>query len=103
MRVDKFLSEMGKATRTESAKLARAGKITVNGEVIKKPDIHIDPYTDEVRLNGMLITYKKFTYIMMNKPEGYVSATEDGRERVVTELLPDEERRILRAYSSLCR
>ena len=93
MRVDKFLSEMGKATRTESAKLARAGKITVNGEVIKKPDIHIDPYADEIRLNGMLITYKKFTYIMINKPEGYVSATEDGRERVVTELLPDEERR----------
>jgi len=93
MRVDKFLSEMGKATRTESAKLARAGKITVNGEVIKKPDIHIDPYADEVRLNGQLISYKKFTYIMMNKPEGYVSATEDGREMVVTDLLPEEERR----------
>ena len=93
MRVDKFLSEMGKATRTESAKLARAGKITVNGEVIKKPDIHIDPYVDEVRLNGAIVSYKKFTYIMMNKPEGYVSATEDGREKVVTDLLPDEERR----------
>ena len=66
MRVDKFLSEMGKATRTESAKLARAGKITVNGEAIKKPDIHIDPYVDEVRLNGALVSYKKFTYIMIS-------------------------------------
>ena len=93
MRVDKFLSEMGKATRTESAKLARAGKITVNGEAIKKSDIHIDPYVDEVRLNGQLVSYKRFTYIMLNKPEGYVSVTEDVRDMVVTDLLPEEERR----------
>ena len=93
MRVDKFLSEMGKASRTESAKLARAGKITVNGAVIKKCDMHIDPYTDEVKLMGKTVAYKKFTYIMLNKPEGYVSATEDGREKTVLDLLNDEERK----------
>lgn len=93
MRVDKFLSEMGKATRTESAKLARAGKITVNGVVIKKPDVHIDPESDEIKLFGAVISYKKFTYIMLNKPEGYVSATEDGRDKTVLDLLTDEERR----------
>ena len=93
MRVDKFLSEMGKATRTESAKLAKAGKITVNGAVIKKPDVHIDPNMDEIKLFGVTVSYKKFTYIMLNKPEGYVSATEDGRDKTVLDLLDDEERR----------
>ncbi|MBR7100944.1 MAG: rRNA pseudouridine synthase [Clostridia bacterium] len=93
MRVDKFLSEMGKATRTESAKLAKAGKITVNGAVIKKPDVHIDPDMDEIKLFGVTVSYKKFTYIMLNKPEGYVSATEDGRDKTVLDLLNDEERR----------
>jgi len=93
MRIDKFLSEMGKASRTESAKLARAGKITVNGEAVKKACIHIDPDKDEIKLFGETVSYKKFTYIMLNKPEGYVSATEDGREMTVLDLLNDEERR----------
>ena len=93
MRVDRFLSEMGKASRTESAKLAKSGKITVNGVIIKKADIHIDPYKDEVKLLGQIVSYKKYTYIMMNKPEGYVSATEDGREKTVLDLLNDEERK----------
>ena len=93
MRVDKFLSEMGKASRTESARLAKAGKISVNGVAIKKCDVHIDPLKDVVALNGQAITYKKYTYIMMNKPEGYVSATEDGRDKTVLDLLNDEERK----------
>ena len=93
MRVDKFLSEMGKASRTESAKLARSGKITVNGVPIKKCDMHIDPLKDKVTLNGQPVVYKQYTYIMMNKPEGYVSATEDGREKTVLDLLNDEERK----------
>ena len=93
MRVDKFLSEMGKASRTESAKLAKSGKITVNGVPVKKCDMHIDPERDTVALNGQPVTYKKFTYIMMNKPEGYVSTTEDGRDKTVLDLLNDEERK----------
>ena len=94
MRLDKFLSNMGKATRSESSRLARAGKILVNGVVIKKCDVHIDPTTDIVSLNGVNVTYRKFTYIMLNKPEGYVSATDDDRELTVLDLLPDEERRL---------
>lgn len=93
MRIDKFLSEMGRATRTESAKLARQGKILVNGIPAKKSDIHIDPEKDTVTLCGTVVSYKKFTYIMLNKPEGYVSATEDGNEKTVLDLLDDEQRR----------
>ena len=93
MRIDKFLSEMGKATRTESAKLAKQGKILVNGAVVKRSDTHINPETDTLTLNGSVVTYKKFTYIMLNKPEGYVSATEDGQENTVLDLISEEERR----------
>lgn len=94
MRLDKFLSNMGKATRSESSRLARAGKITVNGAIIKKADIHIQPKVDIVCVNGVTVKYKQFTYIMLNKPDGYVSATDDDKEKTVLDLLGDEERRL---------
>ena len=94
MRLDKLLSNMGKATRSESGKLARAGKITVNGTPVKKSDVHINPDTDIIAINGVTIKYKQFAYIMLNKPEGYVSATDDEREKTVLDLLGDEERRL---------
>lgn len=93
MRLDKLLSELGKATRSEGGKLIRAGKVTVNGEIVKKPDFKIDPENDEVSLFGEVLTYKKFTYIMLNKPEGYVSATDDDKEKTVLDLVNDEDRR----------
>lgn len=93
MRLDKLLSELGKATRSEGGKLIRTGKVLVNGAVIKKPDFKIDPENDEVSLFGEILTYKKFTYIMLNKPEGYVSATDDEREKTVLDLVSDEDRR----------
>lgn len=94
MRLDKFLSNMGKATRTESGRLARSGGLSVNGATVKRADIHIDPEKDVVVLNGVRIAYKKYTYIMLNKPEGYVSATDDEKEKTVLDLLGDEERRL---------
>ena len=94
MRLDKFLSNMGKASRSESSKLARSGKITVNGATVKKADIHIDENKDIVCINGVLVSYKKYAYIMLNKPEGYVSATDDVKEKTVLDLLGDEERRL---------
>lgn len=93
MRLDKFLSELGKATRSEGGKLIRSGKVSVNGEVIKKPDFKIDPENDKISLLGEVISYKKFTYIMLNKPEGYVSATDDENEKTVLDLVNDEDRR----------
>ena len=85
---------MGIATRTESSRAARAGLILVNGAVQKKADSHIDPERDVVTFCGREIKYKKHTYIMMNKPDGVVSATEDGRDRTVIDLLPDELKRL---------
>ncbi len=94
MRIDKFLSNMGIATRTESSKAARAGLILVNGAAVKKADAHIDPNKDEIIYCGRKIEYRKYTYILMNKPDGVVSATEDGKDKTVIDLLPEELQRL---------
>ncbi len=94
MRIDKLISEMGIASRKEAARVARAGGVLVNGETVRDSSRHIDELCDEVSYLGRVICYKKYTYIMLNKPEGYVSATEDSRLPVVTELLSDELRRM---------
>ena len=90
MRLDKFLSVTGSATRSESAKAARAGRITVNGVAVKNTSFSVDPEKDVICLDGITVIYRKYTYIMLNKPEGYVSATEDGRDPTVLELLPEQ-------------
>ena len=93
MRLDKMLSECGVATRRECAKAARAGQIMVNDLPVRSADVQINEETDRVNFCGRIIRYKKFVYVMLNKPDGYVSATEDGRDPVVTELLDEEYRR----------
>ena len=94
MRLDKFLVSTGKLSRSEAGRAARGGKITVNGVVEKRADRQIDPEEDVIVLNGETINYRKFTYILLNKPDGVVSATEDGRDKTVLDLLPDELQRI---------
>ncbi len=93
MRIDKFLSEMGVATRSESAHAAKRGEIAVDGVPVKRADIHIDPNINRITYRGAEVSYVKYVYIMLNKPDGYVSATEDGRDPVVLDLLPDELRK----------
>lgn len=85
---------MGVASRRESAAAAKRGQITVDGEVVRDPSRHIDPEKQRVTYMGRAIGYSRFVYIMLNKPEGYVSATEDSRLPVVTELLPEELQRM---------
>ena len=94
MRIDKLLSECGLCSRKEAALFAKKGKITVNGIPEKRSDRHIDPENDRVALSGQPVCYRTCTYVMLNKPEGYISATEDGRFPVVTELLPESLQRI---------
>lgn len=88
MRLDRFLSGMGLLSRKEAAKAAKDGRITVNGEIVRRTDGHIREESDMICLDGQPIGYRKFDYIWLNKPAGYVSATEDGRLPCVTELLP---------------
>ena len=88
MRIDKFLSVTGTASRTEAKKAVRAKAVTVNGIAASSADTHIDPFKDEITFYGAKIIYREHTYIMMNKPDGVVSATEDGRDKTVIDLLP---------------
>ena len=90
MRIDKFLSELGVASRKAAAQLAKQGRLTVNGQTIKDSSHHINPEVDTVAADGRTLEYKKHLYILLNKPEGYVSATEDRNLPVVTELLPSD-------------
>ena len=78
MRLDKFLSITATATRSEAAKAVRAGEVLVDGEAAKKADLQIDPDTATVTFRGRAVTYRQYTYVMMHKPQGVVSATEDG-------------------------
>ena len=94
MRLDKYLVSTGKISRSDAGRAARGGKITVNGAAVKKADTAIDPETDVIVLDGEVLTYRRYTYILLNKPDGYVSATEDGRDPTVVTLLPDELQRI---------
>ncbi len=93
MRIDKYISELGVASRKEAAKIAKSGGVLVDGAPVRDLSVHIDPDRQRVTFQGRELTYSKFTYVMMNKPAGYVSATEDSRLPVVTELLPDELRK----------
>lgn len=90
MRLDKFLTHTGTLTRSEAAKAAKAGRITVDGKPVRDTSVKIDPDKCAVSLDGEDIIYREYTWIMMNKPEGVVSATEDGRDRTVIDLLPDQ-------------
>ena len=94
MRIDRLLSDMGIASRKESSQAARRGLITVNGAVVKDASKHINPEIDLISYMGRAIEYRKYVYVMLNKPEGYVSATDDKNLPVVTELLSDELRRM---------
>ena len=93
MRIDKLLSELGICTRREAAKVAKSGGILVDGAPVRDPSLHIDPDKVRIVFLGREISYKKYTYVMLNKPTGYVSATDDKSLPYVTELLPDELRR----------
>ncbi len=90
MRLDRFLSELGLLSRKEAAAAARAGRLAVNGETVRRTDCHIDEEWDTVTLDGTPIGYRRFEYIWLHKPAGYVSATEDGHLPCVTELLPEQ-------------
>ena len=93
MRLDKFLSSMGCCSRSDAKRIVRRGGVTVNGIAAKAADMPIDPECDRIVFEGKQIAYQKYVYIMMNKPEGVVSATEDGRDRTVLDLLPPDARR----------
>ena len=94
MRLDKMIASTGLASRSQISGAVRGGRVLVDGVVAKKADMQVDPDRVSVVYCGTPVCYRQFTYIMLNKPEGYVSATEDGKFPTVVELLPPEQQKI---------
>lgn len=86
MRLDKFISDAAAMTRSESRKAIKSGRVLRAGEVIKDISLPVSE-NEKILLDGEEIAYKKYVYIMLHKPSGYVSATEDRRQRTVLDLL----------------
>ena len=91
MRLDKFLSDSTELSRKDIKALIRNKLVIVNGETVVKPDIKVNE-SDIVTVEGKEISYRKFIYLILNKPSGYVSATEDKKYPVVTDLVPEKYR-----------
>lgn len=87
MRLDKLLSNMGYGSRKDVKLLVKAKRVTVNNKVIKDSGLKIDPNLDVIMVDESRVEYKPFIYIMMNKPPGVISATEDRSDRTVIDLL----------------
>lgn len=88
MRLDKFLVECGVGSRTEVKKIITFGFIKINGKIIKSAKEHIDLIKDKVTFGERELVYKEFRYYVMHKPAGYITATEDAKDKTVMELLP---------------
>ncbi|MCK8488782.1 rRNA pseudouridine synthase [Paenibacillus sp. MBLB2552] len=89
-RLDKILGHLGYGTRSEIKKYVKQGRVAINGVVVKDSGIQCDPGTDVVELDGERIFYREFVYLMLHKPPGVISATEDRREKTVLDLLPTD-------------
>ena len=90
IRLDKYLSDATPHSRKDVRGLVKRNAITVNGMVAKTPDMKINEEKDLITVNGIPVVYRKFIYLMLNKPQGYLSATEDDRDPVVVDLVPEE-------------
>ncbi|WP_338473161.1 pseudouridine synthase [Niallia sp. XMNu-256] len=91
MRIDKMLANMGYGSRKEVKQLLKKGQVVVNGKIVKDGKEQIDPFHDAVTLNGAEVQYKEFIYLMMNKPPGVISATEDDYDETVIDILQPED------------
>lgn len=89
MRLDRYLANSGVGTRSEVKKLIHKKLVTVNGVVARSDSLSIDENKDEVRVDNELIKYQEFYYVLINKPQGYVSAVEDNVYPPITDLIPE--------------
>ena len=95
LRLDKYLADMGLGTRTEVKQFIKKGQVLVNDEVVKKPETKVSTTDDEILCCGEKVGYPEYEYIMLNKPQGVVSATEDRHDKTVLDLITDSGRKDL--------
>jgi 16S rRNA pseudouridine516 synthase len=94
LRVDKILSSTGRWSRKEVKDMVRAGRVTAGGVPISSAAEKFDMTADTIEVDGAEISWRKNTYLMMNKPPNVLSATSDRRSQTVLDLLPEDLRRI---------
>ena len=92
-RIDKILSSQNIASRSEVKDMIRKKRVSVNGKTVLKPDEKFEPETAEIAVDGKVISFKKYVYIMMNKPSGVLSASNNRYAETVIDLLPKEMQR----------
>ena len=93
-RLDKFLCDSGAGTRSQVKLILKSGRVTVNGAVARDGSMKLDPAACQVCLDGEILGGKRRVVLMLNKPAGYVTATEDKNDRTVMELIPPEYRHL---------
>ena len=93
-RLDKFLCDSGVGTRSQVKGILKSGRVKLNGAAVKDGSLKIDPETSEITLDGEILGGKRRVVLMLNKPAGFVTATEDKTETTVMELLPPEYRHL---------
>lgn len=95
MRLDRYLCELNIGSRSQVKEFVKKGFVSVNGQVIRSADQKIEEQKDQVAFQGRILTYQRYVYYMLNKPQGVVSATEDNTAGTVVELLSAEGRKDL--------
>ena len=92
IRLDKYLSDLGLASRKELKQIIKSGRVSVNGLAACEPERKLDPEKDEVALDGRPLSYRRFRYFAMDKPADVLTACEDRKQKTVLDLLPAELR-----------
>ena len=95
LRLDKYLADMGLGTRTEVKQFIKKGQVLVNDEVVKKPETKVSTTDDDIVCCGEKVGYTEYEYIMLNKPQAVVSATENRHDKTVLDLITDSGRKDL--------
>ncbi len=90
MRIDKYLADCGIGTRKEIKEYIKNGRVVCNGTTIKSSSEHINEASDVVLFDGEKLLYRRFIYLMLNKPSGVISATEDKKLTTVIDLVPQK-------------
>ena len=94
MRLDKYLADMGIATRKDLKQIIKSGRVSIDGVAVKVPETKLDPEKCSVVMDGECLNYKKYHYYMIDKPCGVVTATEDNKQKTVLDLVSPEMKRM---------
>lgn len=94
IRLDRYLADLGIASRSELKALIKSGRVSVDGAAVRAPEFRIDEEASSVCLDGKPLSYSRFRYFMTDKPTGVLTACEDRKQTTVIDLLPDELRRL---------